>query len=248
MSALSGLRIVVTRAAHQAEELARPLRQLGATVLLLPVIGIAPAADPEPLKRAVSELEAYDWIILSSANAVEVFTRELSGSRPARARIAAVGSATRDAAERSGLHVHLVPQKYVAESLVDSFSALDLNGRRVLIPSAAVTRDVVAPELRKRGAQVDVVEAYRNVLPPEAVERAREIFRDPYPDWVLFASSSAVDHLISLTGIDALRQVRIASIGPATSTTIRKYGLPLAAEADPHSIPGLIEAVKRAMA
>lgn len=244
MGALAGLRIVVTRAAHQAEELARPLRARGAEVILLPLIGIAPPADPEPLRQAAAQANDYDWIVFTSANAIHAFTAELQ--QPAAtctARIATVGTATRQAAEHEGFAVSLTPETYVAEALVDAFKTENLSGKRMLIPSAAVRRDVVATELRKRGAQVDVVEAYRNVLPPEAATRAKQIFQEPYPHWVTFASSSAIENLVHVIEPCVLRHIRIASIGPVTSNTVRQYGLEVAAEANPHTAEGLVAAI-----
>jgi uroporphyrinogen-III synthase len=241
---LAGVRIVVTRAAHQAEELARPLSALGAEVVLLPLIGIAPPADPKALRQAARHANDYDWIIFTSANAIHAFAAELPYPVPTcTARIATVGAATRTAAEERGFTVELTPETYVAEALVGAFRSEDLSGKRILIPSAAVTRDVVATELRARGVRVDVVEAYRNVLPPEAATGAAEIFREPYPDWVTFASSSAVDNLLCLIERDNLRNVKIASIGPITSKTVRQYGLEVAAEAREHSIEGLVAAI-----
>lgn len=238
------MRVVVTRAAHQAEELARPLRELGAEVILIPVIGIAAPADPGPLREAAARANEYDWIIFSSANAITAFLAELPHS-PAecKAHVATVGAATRDAAEGFGFAVALTPERYVAESLVEAFAGQDINGRRILIPSAAVTRDVIPGELRKRGARVDVVEAYRNVVPPEAADRSADVFREPYPDWIAFASSSAVDNLVRLIGSEALRQVKIATIGPVTSDTVRKHGLEVAAEAAVHTVEGLVNAI-----
>lgn len=243
MQPLAGVRIVVTRAAHQTEELAVPLRALGAEIISLPTIGIAPPENPAPLRNAAIHSDQYDWIIFTSVNAVEAFAAQLPHGNYCRGRIATIGAATALAAEQGGFTVSLVPEKYIAESLVDAFTQEDLKNRRILIPSAAVTRDVIPRELRKRGAQVDVVEAYRNVLPPETEQRAASIFREPYPDWVLFASSSAVENLISLIGPEPLRSVSIASIGPATSQTIAKNSLTVTTEATVHSIPGLVEAV-----
>ncbi len=238
---------MVTRAAHQAEELATPLRALGAEVILLPVIGIAPPLNIEPLRRAAAHCNEYDWIIFTSANGLAAFVAELPRSPKAcKARIATIGAATREAAEERGFQVSLTPEKYVAESLIEAFSGEDLKNRRILIPSAAVTRDVVPRELRKRGADVDVVEAYRNVIPPETAAKAAAIFREPYPDWVLFASSSAVDNLVNLIGVDRLRHTRIATIGPITSETVRKHGLSLATEAEAHTIESLVEALCQA--
>jgi uroporphyrinogen-III synthase len=243
MKPLAGLRVVVTRAAHQAEELARPLREQGAGVILLPVIAIAPPKDPQPLRTAARS-DAYQWIIFTSANAVSAYAAELQ--RPAReskARVATVGSATREAAEAIGFQVELVPERYIAESLAEAFAAENLAGARILIPSAAGARDVVAPALRRRGARVDVVEAYRNVLPREATEQARSIFEPPYPDWVTLASSSAVTNLVNIVGTDALKDRKLATIGPATSETARGYGLTVAAEARVHTVEGLVQAI-----
>jgi uroporphyrinogen-III synthase len=241
MRTLQGLRIVVTRAAHQAEELAEPLRALGAGVILLPVIGIAPPLDTGPLHATMKNASSYDWVIFTSANAVSAFAGQAQPT--AKLRAAAIGSATREAAESAGFSVELMPEKYVAESLVEAFAGTNLSGRRILIPSAAVTRDVIPPALRKLGAHVDVVEAYRNVIPTEAADLSRRVFQPPYPDWVTFTSSSAVDHLIELTGRKSLRESKIATIGPVTSKTVRKYGLEVSAEAAIQSVGGIVEAV-----
>lgn len=235
------MRVVVTRAAHQADELAAPLRALGYEVILLPVIGIAPPLNPEPLLEATRDCTRYDWIIFSSVNAVEAFAAHLT--KQPKAQIATVGAVTRAAAERAHLQVALTPEKYIAEALVSAFEQEDLRGKRVLIPSAAVTRDVIAPALRERGAQVDLVEAYRNVIPDDAAEKAAKVLREPLPDWITFASSSAVTNLVHLVGSETLRPIKLASIGPATSATIREHGLEPAVEAAEHTIQGLVDAV-----
>ncbi|HEX4228282.1 MAG TPA: uroporphyrinogen-III synthase [Bryobacteraceae bacterium] len=236
-------RVVVTRAIHQAEELAAPLRANGFKVLLAPMIGIAPPADPEALLRAVQICNGYDWIVFTSANAVDAFAT--AGAKVA-VPVATVGAATKKAAQEQGWRVELTPESYVAESLIEAFAKHDLANRRVLIPAAAVTRDVVSAALRNRGAQVDVVEAYRNVAPEEAGACAKEIFRDPYPDWATFASASAVENLVAILGPEPLSKVRIASIGPITSQAIRKHGLAVAIEPDEHTIPGLVKALLQA--
>lgn len=244
MCNLAGLRIVVTRATHQAEELASPLRDLGAEVILAPVIGIAAPADPAPLREAAAQCDEYDWIIFTSANAVTALAAELPPPHTSfRPRVAAIGSATRDAAEKNGFTVEVVPAAYVAESLVEALGMQDLTGQRILIPSAAVTRDVVPQALRKLGARVERVEAYRNVIPSGAEERVAEVFREPYPDWVSFASSSAAENTSKLALREALQKVKIATIGPITSATVRKLGLIVTAEARVHSAEGLVEAI-----
>ncbi len=114
----------------------------------------------------------------------------------------------------------------------------------MLLPRAAVARDLIPAELAKLGAQIDVVEAYRNVVPPDAAERAREIFgAEKRPDWITFTSSSTVKNLVSIAGAKPLEGVRIASIGPVTSETARSLGLTVHAEAKQFTIDGLIEAI-----
>jgi uroporphyrinogen III methyltransferase/synthase len=241
---LRGQQIVVTRAAHQAEELAGPLRELGAEPILLPLIGIAPPDDKTPLLEAAAHADAYDWIVFTSANAITAFVAELPDTGEwFRPRIATIGPATREVAEEYGFRVELTPEKYIAESLAEAFRPHPLDGKRILIPTAAVTRDIVPAELRKRGAEVDVVPAYQNVIPHEAPQRAHQIFQSPLPDWVTFASSSAAEHLVALVPMETLREIKIASIGPATSATVLNFGLTVTAEGLKHTIPGLIEAM-----
>ena len=245
MGVLAGLRVVVTRTAHQAEELAQPLRELGAEVLLLPVISVADPADREPLRRAAARCNSYDWIIFTSANAVSRFAAELSVA--CTARVATVGRATRAVAVKSGFSVSLTPDDYVAESLVEAFAGEELAGQRILLPGAAVTRDVLPAALSKMGAQVEVVEAYRNVMPDGAGKNAVRIFGERLPDWVTFASPSAVENTVSVAGAERLKRVKIASIGPVTSEAVRKFGLIVTVEAREHSVSGLVGAMAGAL-
>ena len=248
MSALAGQRVIVTRAAHQAEELAEPLRRLGADVILLPVIAICAPADPRPLRAAAERLGRYDWVVFTSVNAVTAIEQELApGVAPPRARIAAVGNATRRAVEKLGWKVDVVPENFVAEALAEEVPQESLRGHRVLLASAAVTRDVLPQALMDKGAIVDVVEAYRNVLPDEAIALAAQIFsRSPKPDWVTFTSSSAVDNLVKLAGADRLRGLKIACIGPVTAASVHRHGLQVDVQPDEHSVTALVEAIVNA--
>jgi uroporphyrinogen-III synthase len=246
MLPLEGQRIVVTRAAHQAEELAAPLRALGAMVIPLPSIGIGPPADLSPLREAAARCNEYDWIIFSSTNAVEAYVAQIPAGTECKARVAAVGAATRVAAERAGLSVVITPREFVAESLVKAFAEEQIRGMHVLIPRAAVTRDVISSALAARGAEVTAVEAYRNVVPEALANDAGRVFRAPLPDWVLFASSSACENLVRVVPPEMLGQVRIGSIGPITSKSVERAGLRVAAEATVHSVDGLVSAVVQA--
>jgi uroporphyrinogen III methyltransferase / synthase len=243
---LFGRRIVVTRARGQADAFSQRLRELGAEPLEVPTIEICPAADYAPLDRALSALETYDWLIFTSANGVRHFVERLDRSpadlRALRAKICAIGPATRAAVEALHLKVDLMGKEYVAEGLLAAFAPFDLAGKRVLLPRAAVARDLVPTELARRGATVDVVEAYRTVLPEDAGARIQEGFRRR-PDCVTFTSSSTVRHFVEAAGAEILRGVPVATIGPVTTATARELGVEVAAQAEVFTIDGLLQAV-----
>jgi uroporphyrinogen III methyltransferase/synthase len=247
---LFGQRIVVTRDQRQAAELADPLEEFGAEVIRVPAIEIRPAEDTGPLDQAISRLRTYDWIVFTSVNGVRFFLERLDASardmRSLTAKICAIGPATRAALEAVHLKVDLMPKEYVAESLVEAFTEEHLSGRRILLPRAAVARDVVPRELERRGASVEVVEAYHAVAPADLAERMAEALARK-PHWITFSSSSmvknAVKAFVKVENTEALQGVKIASIGPVTSATLRECGLAVDAEANPHTVPGLVAAI-----
>ena len=245
---LFGRRVVITRAQGQGEAMAAELRALGADAIELPTIQLAAPADYGPLDRAIAELASYDWLLFTSANGVRCFVERLDRSRRdwrgLRARICAIGPATRRAMEALHLKVDLMGTEYVAEGLLAAFAGEDLNGRRVLLPRAAVARDLVPVELAKRGARVDVVEAYRTTIPAEAPARIRELFGRRKPDWITFTSSSTVQNFVSAAGgVEALGGVKVASIGPITSATARSLGVEVTVEAGTYTAEGLVGAI-----
>ena len=245
---LFGQRIVVTRAAGQAGALRARIEALGAGVIEMPTIEIQPAADYGPLDQAIAQLASYDWLIFTSANGVRAFLDRMDRSaadfRALRASICAIGPATRATIEALHLKVDLMGTEYVAESLLQAFENHPLEGTRILLPRAAVARDLIPVELARRGAQVDVVEAYRTVVPEDAARRASEIFGgSPKPDWIAFTSSSTVQNFVSVAGAEALAGVRVASIGPVTSRAARDLGIEVAVEARAFTIDGLVEAL-----
>ena len=245
---LFGKRIVVTRAREQASELTGKLRSLGADVVEFPVIALRPLDDYTALDNAIASLATYDWLIFTSTNTVEYFLHRLDRSsfdlRSLRAKICAIGPATRAAVEALHLKVDVVPSDAVAEGVVDAFRTFAMGGTRVLLPRAAAAREVVPDALRKMGAQVDAVDAYRNMIPENAAQRAGEIFgKARKPDWVTFTSSSTVKNLLAAAGAGALDGVRVASIGRVTSKTAEAHGLTVDSEADVPSVDGLIQAI-----
>jgi uroporphyrinogen III methyltransferase/synthase len=245
---LAGKRIVITRARGQAGELAARLEQLGADVIEFPTIEIQPAANYGPLDDALARIGFYDWLIFTSVNGVRFFLQRLALAAldidAVRARICAIGPATRAEAENAGFRVALMPAEYVAESLVLALERYGLEGKRVLLPRAAVARDVVPAELRRRGAEVDVVEAYRTGIPAAAPARAQRIFASgPRPDWVTFTSSSTIANFVHVAGAAALEGVRVATIGPVTTATARQHGIEVTVEARTFTAAGVVEAI-----
>jgi uroporphyrinogen-III synthase len=277
---LNGIRVLVGRARHQAGSLSTELRKNGAQVIEIPFIEIRKPRSFRPLDSALRNLESYDWLILTSVNGVEAMWERLAklglsleldreghgfdhGSRrnkqpvaPAaqgnRLRIAAIGPATKKAIEQRGVSVTIVPEQYVAESVVRSLRS-KVKSKRVLLVRAKIARDVIPQELRRAGAHVDVVEAYETVVPKSSRNRLQRLMKDPRrrPHVVTFTSSSTVRNFVNLLSvrgqgkqrIPQIDGVLISSIGPVTSATLREFGLPVQIKAEVFTIPGLVAAL-----
>jgi uroporphyrinogen-III synthase len=252
---LRGVRILVGRARHQASALSAELRKRGAKVIAIPFIEIRKPKSFRQLDTALGNLRQYDWLILTSVNGVESMWARLAKVRtPAigsfaadgHLRVAAIGPATKKAIEQRGLKVDVVPDEYVAESVVRSLRRR-VKGKRVLLVRAKVARDVIPRELRKAGAHVDVVEAYETVIPKTSRTRLRATLQKEKtrPHVITFTSSSTVQNFVALMGNSRahLASLLTASIGPVTSATLRKLGLPVDIEAKEYTIPGLVEAI-----
>lgn len=251
---LAGRRVLVTRALHQAGKLSDGLRALGAEPVEVPVLEIVPPESYAPLDDALRHLDRYEWLILTSVNTLQEVCKRCArfGVNPANAQglsVAAVGGATAEAARHSGFRVAIVPEAYVAESLVSALGDR-VRGKRALLARAAIARDVIPDALREAGATVDVADAYRNVLPEAAPEQLRLALTEKI-DAVSFTSSSSATHLAEaarLAGITwPFADVPAISIGPITSQTLRELGWEPAAEANPSDIPGLIDAIVRVL-
>jgi uroporphyrinogen-III synthase len=252
---LSGVRVLVGRARHQASALSSALRKLGATVIEIPFIEIRKPRSFKRLDSALTSLDSYDWLILTSVNGVEAMWERLTRLRLAktnlrRLHVAAIGPATKKAIEHHGGEVDTVPKEYVAESVVRSLRRR-VKGKRVLLVRAKVARDVIPRELRLAGAKVDVVEAYETVVPYSSRPRLRRLLEDPRrrPRVVTFTSSSTVRNFVALLGPRnaRLEGIRLASIGPVTSSTLRELGLRVDIEAKEFTIPGLVEAIQHSL-
>jgi uroporphyrinogen-III synthase len=246
----------VTRAERQSGGLRERLEQHGAEVLLLPTIETAPPESYEALDDALRDTKRFAWLVVTSANAVRVIgerltDRGLGVERLAHLRSAAVGPSTAEALRGLGLAVDVVPERYVGEALAHAL-ADRVRGQRVLLVRAAVARDVVPDALSAAGAAVTVVDAYRTVVPADAVERARAILgAASFPDAVVFTSGSTVMHLLDVlrdAGLAFPPQVACVSIGPVTSGALREAGLVVAEEATTASLDALVDACVRLLA
>lgn len=243
--------MLVGRAKHQADALSAELRKLGATVIEIPFIEIRRPRSFKPLDAVLRNLDTYDWLILTSVNGVEAMWERLAKLRLTkksleRLRVAAIGPATKKAIERHGVKVDVVPKEYVAESVVRSLRKR-VKGKRVLLVRAKVARDVIPIQLRKAGAHVNVVEAYETVVPRSSRTRLRSALANPRqrPCVITFTSSSTVRNFVALLGSQKMRidEIKLASIGPVTSSTLRKLGLRVDIRAKEFTIPGLVKAI-----
>jgi uroporphyrinogen III methyltransferase/synthase len=245
---LFGRQVVVTRARAQASALTARLLELGARPIEVPTIRIDPPADGGvALDRAAVELAegGYDWVVFSSANAVEALLARLRDARSfGPAHIATVGPGTADALADWRLVPDLVPDRAVAEKLLEAFPDPPFPGARVLLPRAAAGRDVLPDGLVAAGWDVESVEAYRTatVSLPEA--RRGEVAS---ADAVCFASASAVNGLLAAVGDPAAVPPVVVCIGPTTAAAAAAAGLRVGAVADRHTLAGLIDALINAL-
>lgn len=251
---LAGKRILITRSHEQAAALAKPLEDLGAEVISIPAIEFRPPQSFQPLDKALHIIDTFDWLILTSTNGVRALRRRLekTGKHSGALRhlqVAAIGPSTKGEAEQFGLKVSLMPDEYIAESVVSAMKD-KVKGKRVLLVRAKVARDVIPNELRAAGAEVEVAEAYETVVPRNSAEKLKEVLADTVrrPHALTFTSSSTVKNFVTLLGQgvspkQALQDIILASIGPVTSETLKEVGLCADIEAREFTIPGLVEAL-----
>jgi len=237
---LAGLRVAVTRARMQASGLSARLRGLGASVIEAPAIRIVSLDGPAP------EIGRYDLVCVSSPNGVRLLFERLGAAgldarALAGARVAAIGPGTATALRERGVIADVVPERFLAEGLVDALA--DLPIRRALIARAAEARDVLPDALRGRGAEVDVLALYETVAEPLGDAELAALDR---ADYLTFTSSSTVRFFMAAVGDRLPAGARIASIGPVTSAALREHGLEADVEATRHDIDGLVAALVQA--
>lgn len=246
---LFGKRIVVTRTREQAGELSKALGELGADVIELPTIRIEHPEDKQGFAELVTHAHEYDWLVFTSPNGVERFFDAFFATYPdARSlgnpRIAAIGNGTAKKIREYRFTVDLIPEKFVAEGLIDAFKKESIENLTMLWVKAAESRDVIYEGLTKLGAIVDECIAYQTVPETADPTGAKARLAEQGADLITFTSGSTVDHFFDL-GVDWPEGCAAASIGPVTSAALRKHGQPPAFEANPHDIPGLVAAIVR---
>ena len=247
---LFGKRIVVTRATSQAGSLRGVLASLGAEVLELPALRVVPL-DPEPLREALDRIADYDWVVFTSQNAVAFLWESLRvAGRDARwlagRKIACVGRATAESLLARGIDADAVPDRFVAEGMLEALDERDdVHGTRVLYVAAENARDVLPDGLTERGCRVDVVPVYRTSGDGAGAGALRDALAAGRVDAVTFASASAVRGFIDAVGADLARRAPAVSIGPVTSDAVKAAGIPLGAEATEASIDALAAATVR---
>lgn len=249
---LAGRRIAITRPREQAAALADRLAALGASVILLPAIRIAPLEDPAALDAAIARLRSYDWLIFTSVNGAHAMAERLAAlgrgwAERGLARVAAIGPATAQALAEAGVTVDLTPDEYVAEGILDGLGLVA--GQRMLLARADIARRSLADGLRLRGAEVDEVAAYRTIPQPVAPDLIQRMLDTERVDAITFTSSSTVRGLLAglaASGRDphtALHGVALAAIGPITAATLREHGLEPTLIATEYTMPGLVAAL-----
>ena len=249
---LLGRRIVVTRAREQASDLIHQLTELGAECIQCPTIRVKPPRDWAPLDRAIDTIDQYDWIVFTSVNGVDYFFGRLFDNgldlrALGRVKTASIGPATAQRLLARGLNSDIIPKSYRAESVVEAFSELAIEGCRVLLPRAKEARSVLPVELTRMGATVDEISVYETWQAQENADELVARLEAGTIDMVTFTSSSTVKNFKRLLPPDRADQlmqgILVASIGPITSQTARDLGLAVDVEAESYTIPGLVQAI-----
>jgi len=252
--ALFGRTVAVTRARAQASELVRRLSDLGAACVECPTIKVVPPEDWSRLDAAIDNLDTYDWLVFTSVNGVSFFFERLyEKDKDVRAlkdvNTAAIGPSTAKRLRDFGLKSDIIPETYQAESIVEAFKQAPMNGKRVLLPRAKEARPVLPVELRKMGAIVDEIAAYRTEQARENVDVLIKRLEKGSIDLLTFTSSSTVRNFKALLPPERFESliegVAVATIGPITAETARELGFKVDIMAQDYTIDGLCEAIQR---
>jgi uroporphyrinogen III methyltransferase/synthase len=252
---LFGRRIVVTRTREQAGEFIEMLEDLGAEAIPAPTIRVLPPEDNSALEAACADIGSYDWVVFTSANAVDYFMRTLLTAGDVRelkgVRICTIGPSTASYLSKYGIRVDLTPTEYRSEAVVDAMRAQEgLRGSRVLLPRADIAREILGDELREAGADVEEVAAYRTVLATGDRAGDHDVYRmllDGQIDAVTFTSASTVRNFVDILGreqaVDLLKNTVVASIGPVTAEAAQQLDIATSVMPERYTIPDLVDAL-----
>ncbi len=249
---LTGKRILITRARDQSSEFATRLKRLGAEVTEYPTIQILPPSSWKGLDQAIDQLKFYDWIIFTSANGVKFLFQRLEERGfplrfPPSLKVCAIGPATAKQLKEKGFRVDYTPKEFIAEAILDGFGKMAVQGKRILLARVKQARDVLPKGLKKRGAEIDVVEAYRTVKPRGGAKRLKQLLTVDKPDVITFTSSSTVNHFVELLKTEDLKKLlkdmTIACIGPITAQTAKRWKMRVQIQPNQYTISALTRAI-----
>jgi uroporphyrinogen-III synthase len=253
---LDGQTVVVTRMRDQAADLSAALKTTGAEVVEAPTIELGPVDDYNAVDEALRRIGDYHWVVLTSSNGADALLARLEtigmgAKHLSNTRVAAIGPATARRLLEHGIQPDLIPPEAIGESVAEALIATGIRSRRVLLLAADIARPQLAEALRSAGAACDSLAVYRtrrpDALPAEFLDRLDR----GRIDWITLTSPSSFTNLLALLGpqrSEHLRKIRLASIGPVTTRAIREAGYDVAAEAEPHDVPGLVSAIINASA
>jgi uroporphyrinogen III methyltransferase/synthase len=247
---LFGKGVVITRPEKQADDLARLLIKEGANPIHFPVIKIIPPLDWHGLDTAIKNLQDYDWLIFTSANGVAFFFERLfSKNKDIRdlkgIKICCIGPATAQQVESKGIKVDFVPEKFISEGILESFSDINLKGKKILIARAAKARDILPEGLKKIGAKVDVVTAYETINSGKKKNELEALLKENQVDVITFTSSSTIGNFVKIMGrnLSLPKGVKIACIGPVTASAAKKAGFPVDIHQEEYTMAGLVQSL-----
>ncbi|MBC8283137.1 MAG: uroporphyrinogen-III C-methyltransferase [Nitrospinae bacterium] len=249
---LFGKTVVVTRKGDQAEGMIDRLQELGAEPFFFPVIETIAPNDWAPLDEALNHLSLYDGLIFTSVNGVRFFFQRLKEIQQdirnlKDIRVYTIGPKTAEAVRNLGICVDVVPEDFVAESLIENIGKEKISGQRFLIPRAAVAREVLPEKLREMGATVDVAPAYQTVLPKRKSDALVKRLQSGSIDVLTFTSSSTVKNFLNMTGeglLPEIKKTRIACIGPITAKTAEDAGLTVDILPKEFTVASLLDAIE----
>ena len=248
---LLGKKILITRSSEQASELCTKLENLGAEIVHLPTIRILPPERYNGLDKAISELNKYDWIIFTSSNGVDSFFTRLKQKGKdldslSNTKICAIGPATAQKIESYNLKVDLEPKQFTSEEIVKRFKPiLSQQGKlRILLPRSDIAPDLLPNELKKLGAEVKQVVAYRTVKERNMPRSIKQMLKNGQIDIITFTSSSTVKNFFYLIKKEELHpRIKFASIGPVTTKTVEQLDLKIEIQAREYTAEGLVKAI-----